>query len=85
MSKFLQEQDPRDIRNEDILNFLRESTLTKDEVKELEELLQERRAYRIVFSKGKIILGMIAATILWAFSFLLDWHHLKEYIFKSGG
>lgn len=85
MSKFLDNPNPEEISNEDILEFLKEVSLSKEEVKEVEEFLQERRAYKIVFSKGRIILGMIAATILWAFSFLLDWHHLKEYIFKSGG
>lgn len=85
MNKFLDRTDPKDITNEDILDFLRETSLSKEEVREVKELLQERRAYRIIFTKGKIILGMIAATILWAFSFLLDWQHLKEYFFKSGG
>lgn len=71
------------VKNEDILEYLKKieaaeriPLFTEDEIMILRSIVQERQAYRIVFSKGRMVLGVLATVILSIMSFFIDWHHL---------
>lgn len=82
--------DKKDVTNTEIFEFLKQFEeeqkkiviLTPEEVGYLKGMIKERQAYSLVFSKGKVLLGMLAATILVVTSFLVDWKHLFP---KVGG
>lgn len=68
---------------------------TESEINTLRELIRqsttinkmatERQAFNIVFSKGRVIMGIFAGIILSLTSFLVDWHNLKNVLLKVGG
>lgn len=81
--------------NEDILEFIKKlkedqdtileisKQLSPEEIKALKQLVKERQAYALVFSKLNVIGGMVSAVILTIFSFLIDWHKVVG-MFKGG-
>lgn len=81
----------KDVTNTEIFEFLKQFDeeqkkiiiLSPEEVGYLKGMIKERQAYSLVFSKGKVMLGMLAASILVVTSFLVDWKHIFPKV--SGG
>lgn len=73
------------VTNEEILEALRQyqaeekrriPIFTEEEINTLRMIASERKAFKIVFTKGKMLFGMLAAVILFFSSLLVDWRHL---------
>lgn len=80
------------VTNEEILEALRAyqadekrriPVFTEEEISTLRMIASERKAFKIVFTKSKMLFGMLAAVILFFSSLFVDWRHLLNV--KVGG
>lgn len=87
MNEVLKDVNPHDVTNSQILDALhelderqRKAEFTEEERSYLKTLVKERQAFSIVFSKSKVILGVVAGALLTFIAIIKDWGHIKDLI-----